>query len=143
MDSIHNTEINIKKQLFLLILTICSAYHASAMNQSQSKTESKIRTDAASHARRLIMALVIAAKNGHLAQVQTLIARGAQVSAYIRTGDTALLSAARNGHLKVVKTLIAAGADIDAVRINQLPNRVAVWEAIEEGLKERKLSLEF
>jgi ankyrin repeat protein len=83
-------------------------------------------------------ALRLAAFGGHLEIVQALITAKAELNKQNRFGLTALRSAALCRHLEIVKALVTAGADIDADFINQLPNRVAVWEAIEEGLKDRK-----
>jgi ankyrin repeat protein len=61
------------------------------------------------------IALILAAQNGHIAMVNTLIAAGADINAIGQGGCTALMAAARNGHIKIVKTLIAAGADVNVV----------------------------
>jgi ankyrin repeat protein len=56
-------------------------------------------------------ALMIAARAGHLAVVQTLLTAGADANAQDRGEEVALNEAAFEGHLDVVKTLIEAGAD--------------------------------
>jgi ankyrin repeat protein len=181
-----------KKQLFLLTLIIYSACNLNAMTHHAVNTESATATvassstnnstqvesksDAAKALQQNPLALIDAAYEGDLVQVQSLIVASAQINIQDEYGVTALDWAARrgrlaiveeliaagaqlniknnydytalrraamNGHLKVVKALVTAGADIDAGQINQLDHRDAVWEAIEEGQKDRKWSLEF
>jgi uncharacterized glyoxalase superfamily protein PhnB len=58
--------------------------------------------------------LHLAAENGHLAVVELLLRRGAEVDQRDRTDNaTALHRAAAGGHLAVARRLLAAGADID------------------------------
>jgi ankyrin repeat protein len=58
-------------------------------------------------------ALVHAALNGRLEQVQALLEKGADVNANAH-GETPLMSAAWGGHLKVAKLLVEKGADVNA-----------------------------
>jgi ankyrin repeat protein len=55
--------------------------------------------------------LVLAARAGNLAHVESLLASGADVNARDREGATALMFAALRGDEKLVRTLLAAGAD--------------------------------
>lgn len=59
-----------------------------------------------------IPAIVLAAAEGHLETVRTLVARGADVNASDATGWTALHAATRNGHKETVSFLLAHGAAI-------------------------------
>lgn len=59
-------------------------------------------------------ALHIAAEQGDLAEINSLLARGATVDAREHCRWTPMMRAAQNGHLDSVKRLLAAGADIDA-----------------------------
>lgn len=55
--------------------------------------------------------LVVAAANGYLQVVVTLLQAGARVDAELSGGGTALLHACHDGHVAVVNILLAAGAD--------------------------------
>ena len=57
-------------------------------------------------------ALILAAKMGHKATVDVLLAKDANVNAKNTFGYTALTSAAKNGHADIVDLLKAYGADI-------------------------------
>src|SRR5207245_330280 len=59
-------------------------------------------------------ALMLAARGGHAAVVDALLAAKADVNAKTKNGITALIKAAEGGHAQVVKTLLAAGADANA-----------------------------
>lgn len=60
--------------------------------------------------------LVLAASEGKLLEVQSLLSQGANVNYHLSdNGTTALIAAAQNGHLSVVKALLATDADINAV----------------------------
>ena len=52
-----------------------------------------------------------AARTGKLGPVKALLARGADVNAKERRGQTALMWAAAEGHAEVVEALLEAGAD--------------------------------
>ena len=56
---------------------------------------------------------IAAAADGDLAQVQRLMASGADVNARQKDGEAALLLAALNGHRAVVVALLEKGADVD------------------------------
>ena len=58
--------------------------------------------------------LINAAKNGNIAGVKALLAKGADVNAKANNGGTALIAASEHGHLEVVKALLAKGADVNA-----------------------------
>jgi len=61
--------------------------------------------------------LSLAAKNGNLETVKTLIAAGADVNKAETTyGSTPLFMAARNGHLEVVRALVGARANLNKAR---------------------------
>ena len=57
---------------------------------------------------------MVAAACGHLAMVQALLAKGAEVNAKTPGGWTALMNAAEGGHLAVVQALLDKGADVNA-----------------------------
>jgi ankyrin repeat protein len=61
----------------------------------------------------LNMALIDAAGRGDLAQVEQLLAQGADVEASTAAGVTPLIAAAYRNHLAVAERLIAAGADVN------------------------------
>jgi ankyrin repeat protein len=58
--------------------------------------------------------LVKAAKKGDLTKVQDLLAKGDDVNAKDKKGETALMWAALGGHVEMVQTLLARGADVNA-----------------------------
>jgi ankyrin repeat protein len=64
-------------------------------------------------ARALDLELFEASKGGDVAQIKTLLTRGAQVNATDSVGRTPLLLAAREGETEVARLLIKAGADLD------------------------------
>ncbi len=55
--------------------------------------------------------LLVAARNGDVESVKSLLAKGADVNAKTQYGVTALSFAAERGHFEVVKTLLEDGAD--------------------------------
>lgn len=57
--------------------------------------------------------LVDAAKKGDVAEVQRLLAKGANIDETNKTSDTALYSAVAAGRIEVIKLLIARGANIN------------------------------
>ena len=59
-------------------------------------------------------ALHLAAANGHLNIVNTLLDNGSDINAQNKHGETALHLAAANGHLNIVNTLLDNGSDINA-----------------------------
>jgi uncharacterized protein len=59
-------------------------------------------------------ALIEAAKQGDLKQVQELLEKGADINTKDKDGMTALMVACLNGHAEVVKDLLAKGADVNA-----------------------------
>lgn len=68
---------------------------------------------AAAGARAEKVELIERAKRGDLAEVQALIAGGADLDAVDGKGKTALMESARTGKADVVRALIAAGASLD------------------------------
>ncbi len=58
-------------------------------------------------------ALIMAAKNGHLETVQTLISQGADVDAQDLFEKSSLHYGARNGDVEVAKALLIKGADVN------------------------------
>ena len=59
-------------------------------------------------------ALIMAARRGHTATVEGLLAAGADVNAKDEDGNTALIATARRGHSAIAEVLLAAGADVNA-----------------------------
>jgi len=54
--------------------------------------------------------LIAAAKNGNIAKVKALLAKGADVNVKNNNGNTALDAAKASGHTEIVQLLIKAGA---------------------------------
>ena len=70
-----------------------------------------------------------AARSGDVAQVQTLLADGADVEVRDASGNSALHYAAAFGYTEMAQTLVAAGADVDARgRIDNTPLHLAAQE---------------
>ena len=70
-----------------------------------------------------------ASRSGDVAQVQSLLADGADVNATDASGNTALHFAAAFGFSDIALTLVAAGADVDARgRIDNTPLHLAAQE---------------
>ena len=57
--------------------------------------------------------LISAAKKGDLAEVQALLAAGADPDWHDRHHNTALIFAARDGRYEIARTLIVAGAEVN------------------------------
>ena len=55
-----------------------------------------------------------AARQGDVAAVRALLAKGVDINSRFRYGTTALWHAAERGHVEVVKLLLASGADVNA-----------------------------
>ncbi|UCF17740.1 MAG: ankyrin repeat domain-containing protein, partial [Phycisphaerales bacterium] len=68
----------------------------------------------AEQAEELDESLLQAAANGDIAQVKSLLSKGADIIVTSRGRQTALHNAAYGGHTDVVKLLIARGADVNA-----------------------------
>jgi len=62
--------------------------------------------------------LILAAKNGHIKTVQTLISHGADVDAQTLFEESSLHFAALNGNVEIVKALLKKGADINNKNYN-------------------------
>ena len=62
--------------------------------------------------------LFIASYDGHLAVVETLLAKGGNPNLYREDRASCLFSASQNGHIGVVKLLLNAGADPNLSRSN-------------------------
>jgi len=58
--------------------------------------------------------LIAAAANGDVADIERLVADGADPDARDDDGSPALMVATRDGHADAVRALLAAGADVDA-----------------------------
>ena len=58
--------------------------------------------------------LISAAKDGNVAAVQALLAKGAEVNAKNEDGMTALMAASADGSLDVAQALPAQGTDVNA-----------------------------
>jgi ankyrin repeat protein len=81
-------------------------------------------------AARLAMMLYQAAWMGDLTQVESLLARGADINAKNKAGATPLHKAAAAGHTEVVKALIVKGANVDA---RDKKGRTSLHEAVGRG----------
>lgn len=62
--------------------------------------------------------LINAASIGELAEVKTLLDKGAPVNQTTRDGRTALMGAARKGHLEVIRLLLDNGAQVNLASKN-------------------------
>ncbi len=62
--------------------------------------------------------LLEASSHGNLAEVQTLLDKGADINAKDKNGITALMLASSDGYRDIVKLLLARGADINAKNNN-------------------------
>ncbi|XP_046984069.1 ankyrin-3-like [Schistocerca americana] len=72
--------------------------------------------------------LIVAAKEGSVSKVRTLVAMGADVEAKDDDKWTALHWAARRGHVEVVRRLLEDGADVNARdRWQNTPLHMAAW----------------
>lgn len=87
----------------LLALTALAAYVVSQTLDTEQRD---------GHGRTL---LIRAAEDGELAEVQRLLARGAEVDACDDCRWTAMMKAAGNGHTPVVRVLLEHGADVNAL----------------------------
>jgi hypothetical protein len=63
--------------------------------------------------------LITAAEHGDVAQVQELLARGAQLGARDERGRTALLAATHANQVAAAALLVAAGSDVNAMDLKQ------------------------
>ena len=79
--------------------------------------------------------LMLAAANGHTAEVQTLIEAGADVNASGRIGNTALIYAAQEGHSEIVELLLEAGA-----YAHQANDFNATAQSLAEGYGHREIA---
>lgn len=96
-------------------------------------------------------ALLVAAREGHLGIVKTLLAKGADVNGESRNedlerGKTALMFAAQRGHAGIVQALLDRGADVnartDASKEFDLPGWTPlIWAASEGHMAVVKLLL--
>ncbi|MFN2222535.1 MAG: ankyrin repeat domain-containing protein, partial [Candidatus Promineifilaceae bacterium] len=71
-------------------------------------------------------ALALAAQNGHLEVVQTLVEAGADVNEPAMRGWTPLMKAAFFGHDEIVQSLLEAGAEL---RVRDMSGRTAADHA--------------
>ena len=64
-------------------------------------------------------ALVAASERGDVAEVESLVAAGAELNAANSAGKTALVAACTAGHVDVARALVAGGADVNAAGSRQ------------------------
>lgn len=95
------------RRITLLLLLLCAALPLAAHAQDAAKPDAK--PDAARQA--LNDQLYEAARKGDVAEVKSLLDKGADVDAKFRYGATALFKAAERGHTEVVRLLLERGAD--------------------------------
>jgi len=57
-------------------------------------------------------ALMVAARDGHIQTIKSLLAAGADLNIQDTLGETALMKAASNGYQEIVQRLLESGADI-------------------------------
>jgi hypothetical protein len=85
---------------------------------------------AAAFAADLTPDLLNAARSGHTAQVEALLAKGANIEGAEKDGRTALMLAARHGRVETVRALLAKGAKVD---VRDRDGWTAYALALEEG----------
>jgi ankyrin repeat protein len=90
----------------LLVLWVISGYPRATLLALQQSSGNKEKERAA--------ALVAAAREGEVARVRDLLARGVSASAVDGSGSSALMAAAANGHLECVHALLRDGAGFNA-----------------------------
>jgi ankyrin repeat protein len=85
-----------------------------------------------------------AAKSGHEVVLRLLLAKGADVNAMKRDGETALVLAAGTGHEAVLRLLLEKGADVNAMKRNGETALVMAakkgHEAVVQPLLEKELT---
>ena len=75
--------------------------------------------------------LLAAARRGHVAVLNALLAAGADIEATDDAGWTPLLEAARSGHEQAVQTLLEAGVDAEGRGHEATENTPLLWAAME------------
>lgn len=76
-------------------------------------------------------ALVIAARDGNLSMVQSLLEKGVSPDVRDSDGVPALMWASEGGHIEIVRLLLDKGADVNAKRIKD--GTTVLMETAEEG----------
>ena len=93
--------------MLIAIVTVVSLGSLRAVASNQTQTSNAARTDSTPIDRELVEA----ADDGSLAEINRLLAAGANVNCMVEGDGTPLIVAARNGHLSAVTLLLDRGAD--------------------------------
>lgn len=93
----------------LMTLLLFSIIHLTGIQGEQNSEKPRTPDPALSEP------ILNAAKRGELAEVKSLLARGADINARTGYNQTPLMLAAGKGHLEVVRLLIDSGADLNIV----------------------------
>src|SRR3990172_7504907 len=131
MSSTRQT--NVLKKLLVLSLAVAAAAPLCAMEGGGGGGAGAVvaAPEGAADAKERNLALIAAARDGNLAQVQALLDAGANVNAVDEFGKTPLHGAAARGHVEVVRALrAAAGANVNA---RDDFGRTPLHEAAERG----------
>ena len=87
--------------LHRLLLTLICSWSAAMLSAAEAENQE--------------LALYVAAKEGRLGQVKSMLASGVNVNAKNATGRSALMGAAYYGNVGVVEELVVEGVDVNMV----------------------------